>query len=154
MARKYNDRYVRYYTFGSTAAKLVREERRASLPKYNKPEKRKPIPFDPVAFVGSTVAVVLAVLMVVGMLQVACTTAQVHDLQTQIVGLELEQQMLAERYEGGYDLNEVRVAAASMGMVSMEDAAHVRVEVPSQVVEVPQLSWWESLLMSLRQFFA
>ena len=153
MARKYNDRYVRFYTFGSTAAKLE-QERRASLPEYKKPPKRKPIPFDPVAFAGTAVVVLLAVLMAVGFFQVARVTDQVHDLQTQIVGLELEQQMLEKRYQSGYDLNEIRTAAAAMGMVSAEEASCVQVEVPGQVIEVPRLSWWESLLMHLRQFFA
>lgn len=154
MARKHNERYVRYYTFGSTAAKVDRVERRASLPKYKAPEKRRPIAFDPVAFVGSAVAIVLAVLMIVGMVQVAFTAAQVHDLQTQIISLEMEQQMLQARYESGYDLNQVRVAAESMGMVSAEEATHVRVEVPAEVIEVRAVSWWDSLLASLRQFFA
>ena len=153
MARKFNDRYVRFYTYGSTAAKLE-QERRASLPKYQKPAKRKPIPFDPVAFFGSAVAVLLAVLMVVGFWQVAHTTAQVHELQTRITGLEMEREMLVERYESGYDLNEIRVAAVSMGMVSAEDATHIRVEIPAQVIEVTQVNWWESVMMSLRQFFA
>ena len=45
MVRKQYDRYVRYYTVGSAAAKLEPEARRASLPKYDKPEKRRPIPF-------------------------------------------------------------------------------------------------------------
>ena len=153
MARKYNDRYVRFYTFGSTAAKLE-QERNVSLPKYAKPAKRKPIPFDPVAFVGSAVAVLLAVLMAVGFYQVAHVTAQVHDMENRIVGLELEQQMLEERYKSGYDLNEVRIAAASMGMISAEDAKHVRVEFTDQAVEVQDLSWLESVLMNLRQFFA
>ena len=153
MARNNNDRYVRFYTFGSTAAK-VEQERRASLPKYSKPPKRKPIPFDPVAFAGSTVAVLLAVLMVVCFFQVAHVTAQVHEVQTQIMGLEKEQQMLEERYESGYDLNEIRTAAATMGMVSAEEANHIRVQVPGQVIEIPAANWWESVVMSLRQFLA
>ena len=70
MARKSTERYVRYYTFGSTAAKLDRDARRATLPQYNDPAKRKPLTVDPVALLGSTVAVVLAILMVVGMIQV------------------------------------------------------------------------------------
>lgn len=153
MARKYNDRYVRFYTFGSTAAK-VEQERSASLPKYTKPPKRKPIPFDPVAFVGCTVAVLLLVLMIVGFAQVAHTAAQVKQVQTEIMGLEMERQMLEERYEAGYDLDEVRAAALSMGMVSVEYANHVRVDVPAQVAEISHLDWLESVLMSLRQFLA
>ena len=106
------------------------------------------------AFAGTAVVVLLAVLMAVGFFQVARVNDQVHDLQTQIVGLELEQQMLEKRYQSGYDLNEIRTAAAAMGMVSAEEASRVQVEVPGQVIEVPRLSWWESLLMHLRQFFA
>ena len=154
MARKMNDRYVRYYTFGSAAPKLEEQKRGAALPKYKKPEKRMPLPFDPIAFLGSAVAVVLAVLMLIGMVQVAGAASQVHELQTQLTVLEQQEQMLLERYQAGYDLNEVRVAAESMGMIPAEEAVHVRVEVPVQTVEVPQVSWWDSVLMQLRQFFA
>ena len=154
MARKTNERYVRYYTFGSAAAKLEEEQKQAVLPKYKAPLKRKPISFDPFAFAGNAVAILLAVLMVVGFIQVAHTTAQVRDLQTQVTALELEKEMLTERYESSYDLEEIRIAAQSMGMVEAEDAAHVRVNVPAQTEEVQRLSWWDSLMMSLRQFFA
>lgn len=153
MARKYNDRYVRFYTFGSTAAKLE-QERGATLPKYKQPAKRIPIPFDPVAFAGCAVAVVLAILMVVGIMQVNQVTTQVQQMKNEIEGLEKAQQMLVERYESGYDLNEIRAAAISMGMVSAEDAAHVRVEVPAQVVETVQAKWWQPIMMGLRQIFA
>ena len=66
MARKFSDRYVRFYTVGSAAAKVEQPERRASLPNYQKTEpKRKPIPVDPFAFLGSAMAIFLAVLMLV-----------------------------------------------------------------------------------------
>lgn len=154
MARKYTERYVRFYTVGSTAAKLDREERKAALPQYKTPQKRQPIAIDPIGFVGSAVAVVLAVLMIVGMVQVAFTAGQVRDMQTQVQALEKEQEMLRERYEAGYDLDEVRVAAESMGMVPAEDAVRVSVQVPEVPMEVETLSWWDSLVLSLRQIFA
>lgn len=154
MARKFNERYVRYYTFGSTAAKLDREERRAALPQYKPNEKREPLAVDPVALVGNVVAVVLALLMVVGMVQMAITSAQVHDMETRVMSLEKEQELLQEKYESGYDLNEIRVAAESMGMVPEEDAIRVSVNVPAAPVETVQLSWWDSMILSLRQFFA
>ena len=154
MARRNNDRYVRYYTVGSAAAKLEPEARKASLPKYDKPAKRKPISFDPVAFIGSAVAVLLAVLMIVGLIQVAGTAAQVRELETQLAALEREEEILMERYQSGYDLDEVRAAAHSMGMIPVEEAARVQVALPAVSVEVPQVSWWDSLLVSLRQIFA
>lgn len=154
MARNNNDRYVRFYTYGSTAVKVEQPRHTATLPKYRKPEKRKPIPFDPVAFAGSVVAVLLAVLMVVGFVQVAAANAQIRELETQMVALEQQEQMLLERYYGSIDLDEIRVAAEYMGMVRVEDAVHVRVQVPEQNLPVQSLSWWDTMLSSLRQFFA
>ena len=154
MARKYTERYVRFYTVGSAAAKLDTVERKAALPEYKTPEKRKPIPVDPIALVGSAVAVLLAVLMLVGFAQMAHTSAQVKKLQTQVMTLELEQEQLRQKYENGYDLEEVRVAAESMGMIPVEDAIHVRVELPAETVQIETLSWWDSMMLSLRQFFA
>ena len=154
MARNNNDRYVRFYTYGSTAVKVEQPRHTATLPKYRKPEKRKPIPFDPVAFAGSVVAVLLAVLMVVGFVQVAAANAQIRELETQMVALEQQEQMLLEKYYGSFDLDEVRAAAESMGMIPAEEAAHVQIRVPAQSVEVQTLSWWDTLVANLRQFFA
>ena len=154
MARKYNDRYVRFYTFGSTAVKVEDPRRTASLPKDQKHQKRKPIPFDPVAFAGSIVSVLLAVLMIVGLIQVATANAQVRELETQLTGLQQQEQMLEEIYYGSFDLEEIRVAAESMGMIPAEEAAHVQIQVPIRIPEVQTLSWWDSLVVSLRQFFA
>jgi len=154
MARNRNDRYVRFYTYGSTAVKVEDPRRTAALPKYQKPQKRKPIPFDPIAFAGNVVAVVLAILMVVGFIQVAIANAQVQELQLQLTALEQEEQMLEERYYGSFDLEEIRVAAESMGMIPAEEAAHVQVQLPAQTVEVQQLGWWDTMLVNLRQFFA
>lgn len=153
MARRNNDRYVRYYTLGSTAAKLEREERRAYLPKYKNPQKRQPIPFDPVAFVGSAVAVLLAVLMIVGLLQVNHTTHQVKEMEAYVISLERTNGMLQEEYESGYDLNEIRTAAQAMGMIPGEEAARLPISVPAEEPQAPQVSWWDNFLMSLRQFF-
>ena len=154
MARKYTERYVRFYTVGSAAAKLETVERKAALPQYKAPQKRKPIAVDPVSLLGTAVAVLLAVLMLVGFAQVAHTSAQVRKLETQVMTLELEQEQLQQKYEAGYDLNEVRAAAESMGMIPAEDAIHVRVELPGETVQIEHLSWWDSMMLSLRRFFA
>ncbi len=153
MARN-TDRYVRYYTFGSAAPKLDRPESRPKLPDMKPQRKRKPIPVDPVAFLGSAVAVLMAVLMVVGLVQVTGANAQVRDMETQVMSLELEQQMLRDIYENGYDIDDIRADAESMGMIPLSEAEHIQVRVPAQIIETPRLSWWDSLLVSMRQFFA
>ena len=154
MARKYNDRYVRFYTYGSAAVKVADPRRAASLPKEQKAQKRKPIPFDPIAFAGNVVAIFMAILMIVGFCQVAATNAKVQELETQLMVLEQQEQMLLEKYYGSFDLDEVRVAAESMGMIPAEEAVHVQVRVNAPHVEVQQLSWWDNLVANLRQFFA
>ena len=154
MARKYNDRYVRFYTYGSAAVKVEDPRRTASLPKEQKAQKRKPIPFDPFAFAGNVVAVFMAILMIVGFIQVAVTNAKVQELESQLMVLEQQEQMLLEKYYGSFDLDEVRAAADSMGMIPIEEAAHVQIRVDAPNVEVQQISWWDSLVANLRQFFA
>ena len=154
MARRNDDRYVRFYTYGSAAVKVEDPRRTASLPRYKTPQKRKPIPFDPVAFAGNVVAVLLAVLMVVGLVQVAATNAQVREMETRVQTLQQQEQMLLDKYYGSIDLEEIRAAAESMGMVPLEEAVHVRVQLPAQPVQVQRVSWWDSMLASLRQFFA
>ena len=154
MARKYNDRYVRFYTYGSAAVKVEDPRRTASLPKEQKAQKRKPIPFDPFAFAGNVVAVFMAILMIVGFCQVAATNAKVQELEGQLMVLEQQEQMLLEKYYGSFDLDEVRVAAESMGMIPAEEAVHVQVRVDAPNMEVQQLGWWDTLVANLRQFFA
>ena len=154
MARNRSDRYVRFYTYGSTAVQVEDPRRTASLPKYQKPQKRKPFPVDPIAVAGNAVAILLAVLMIVGFIQVILTNNQVQDLEVQLMALEQEETMLEERYYGSFDLEEIRAAAESMGMTAAEDAAHVQIRVPVQTVQIQQLSWWDTMLAGLRQFFA
>jgi hypothetical protein len=154
MARKTTERYVRYYTFGSAAAKLDRDARRATLPKYHDPAKRKPLAVDPVSVLGSAVAVLLAILMVVGMIQVSFTAKAVREAETQVAVLQQEQKLLREKYESSYDLDQVRISAESMGMIPAGEATHVQIRVPAQSVEVQTLSWWDTLVANLRQFFA
>ena len=82
MARKYTERYVRFYTVGSAAAKLETVERKAALPQYKAPQKRKPIAVDPGSQLGTAVAV------------------------------------------------------------------------PTETMQIETMSWWDSILLSLRSFFA
>ena len=41
-----------------------------------------------------------------------------------------------------------------MGMIPVEEANRVQVRVPTQSVQVQSASWWDTMLASLRQFFA
>ena len=154
MASNQTERYVRYYTFGSAAPKLEQPKKKSGLPKMKAPVKRKPLSVDPVALLGCTVALVLAVLMVVGLVQVTQVSAQVRMAEQDIVALELEHEKLEEIYRSGYDLEQIRAEAESMGMIPAGEAAHIQVQVAPRTPEVVQLSWWDSLLLKVRQFLA
>ena len=100
------------------------------------------------------VSLMLAVLMVVGMIQVSFTAKAVREAETQVAVLQQEQKMLREKYESSYDLDQVRISAESLGMLPAEEAVHVGVKAPTETVEIQQLGWWENMLLSLRQLFA
>ena len=103
---------------------------------------------------GSAVAVLLAILMVVGMIQVSFTAKAVREAETQVAVLEQEQKLLREKYESSYDLDQVRISAESMGMIPAEEAVRVGIKAPTETIQIQQLGWWENMLLSLRQLFA
>ena len=154
MANRQSERYVRYYTFGSAAQKLDHQQIRPALPKMKPQKKRKTISVDPVAFYGNAVALMLALLMAVGLFQLHYANSQVHAEQIRVQALEQEQKMLTEIYEDGYDLDEIRAAAESMGMIPVEEATHIQVKVQTAPMETVRMGWWDSLLANLRQMFA
>ncbi len=148
MARKFNERYVRYYTPGNTTGKNPGSGKEPATPE------RKTIEVEPIALVGNAVALLLAVLMIVGLLQVNQINTQVRDMEVYVLGLERIEANLEAEYRNSYDLEEVRLAAESMGMIPAQEALRVPVRVPEEQVEVIQLSWWENFLVSLRRIFA
>ncbi len=148
MARRPTERYVRYYTIGSTSGKAQKQ-----LPKDRQAQPKKIIEIEPVAVAGNLVAVSLAALMAVGMMQVHQVNTEIRQMEAYIIGLERTEEKLEAEYKAGYDLEEVRLAAEKMGMIPAEDAVRVSVRVPEEQVEVVQLSWWETLLVNLRRFF-
>ncbi len=148
MARRFDERYVRYNIPGSVKGKSAQTGRDPMAPE------RKTIEIEPLVLVGNAVAIFLAVLMLVGLLQVNRINTEVRDMEVYILGLERIEANLEEEYKNGYDLEAVREEAESMGMIPAQDAIRVHVWVPEEQVEVVQLSWWENFLVSLRRFFA
>ena len=153
MARSNEVRYIRYYSAGSTAQKLELPREQASLPKPKVRRPAKPVlRVDGLAAVGTVVAAIMLICMVVGFVQVCHTNQQVQQLQEYVAALELEQDALKKEYKMGYDLDEVRLAAQSMGMIPQEQAQRITVSVKEPEVQIQP--WWQSLLVQLRALFA
>ena len=156
MAVKHDIQYVNFYSSGSAARKIEPRPERKKQVRLPKPRKEQAIllRISPLAVAGTLICCVLLVMLVAGIVELGAQQRQTEALQWYVSQLQQENQVLTDTYHAGYDLNEIRTAAATMGMVSAEEANHIRVQVPGQVIEIPAANWWESVVMSLRQFLA
>lgn len=157
MARSNEVQYIRYYTPGSAAEKveLPRLPKKQPRPKAAPaPKKTAPVVrVDGLAAIGIAVAAVMLLCMLMGCAQVYSLNRQIQDLEVYVSQLELRQESLEADYAHGYDLEEIRQAALSMGLVPKDQVEHVTVHIP-EMETVVEISWWENLLNTIREFFA
>ncbi len=132
--RKQKIEYVRYYSAGSEAYQLEPKEpvrnrpvrKKASRP-VPQPQKVVEICVDPLALIAICLTIVMAVLMVVGFNRLQQAQAELQQMETYISWLNTEVQKQTERLESGYDLEAIRKAATSLGMVPIEQVDHLSV---------------------------
>lgn len=156
MARSNDIQYIRYYTPGSAAEKLElpRPVKTQPKPKAKTEKPASPVlQVDALAVVGIVVAAVMLLCMLMGCIQVHSLNRQVQDLEVYVSQLELRQDTLRADYEHGYDINEIRTAAQSMGLVPKDQVQHVTVHIPETETLV-EYTWWESVVNAIRDFFA
>lgn len=157
MARSNDIQYIRYYSPGSAAEKVELPR----LPKKQPKPKAAPVPkkavpvvrIDGLAAIGIVVAAVMLLCMLMGCAQVYSLNRQVLELKEYVSYLELQQDSLEADYAHGYDLEDIRSAALSMGLVPKDQVEHITVHIP-ETETVVEISWWDSLLNSIREFFA
>ena len=149
--------YVRYYTAGNAAPKLaakpVSHTPTKVFRKEPKPVRRIRLLIDPYALVGTAVAVVMVLFILAGCFQVDRANRTVAAMETHISAVKAENAALAEAYEQGYDIEEIKTAAAAMGLIPVEDAEHIRIHV-AEPVTPPEPGFWEELWAELRELFA
>ncbi len=132
--RKQKIEYVRYYSAGSEAYKLEPNQPVRNQSAKKKAHKAAPRPaeirqlsIDPLALVAICLTVVMVVLMFVGYTRLQEAQAQLQQMENHIQYLENEKQELTAYFESGYDLEAVRKAALSLGMVPIESVDHYKV---------------------------
>lgn len=155
MARSNEIQYIRYYSPGSAAEKVeLPKIIKQPKPKARKQKAKAPVlRIDGLAAVGIVVAAAMLLCMLLGCVQVCAINRQVQDLEVYVSKLEVQQDQLKSDYEHGYNLEEVRMAAQAMGLVPVEQVQHITVEIPEQET-VLELTWWETVLASLKDLFA
>ncbi len=154
MARVNKVQYVNFYTAGSAAYKFEPKplpKKQATLPKIRR-KKRILVHVDPVAVICGCVAVVLLVMMLTSLIQFSAVRQQEQQMAEYVQQLQQENAALQAEYRAGYDLEEIRDIALGMGMVPVEQAEHIQVELNVPVVEEP--SAWENFCTFLAGLFA
>lgn len=155
MAQKLDVQYIRYYTPGSAAQKIMPAfpAEKSVLPRLKKRKVHK-IYVDPVAMLGIAVAVCMLILMAVGVHQLRQAQRQTDTMQSYVDQLSKSNAQLRERYTESYDIREVEEVALAMGMIPQEEADRIRVSVELPVQEEQQASLWQQLGTFLTGLFA
>ena len=149
-----------YYVDGSTARKVERRPapKKAAAPAatpQRRRSRRKTVAVDPVALGGLLVVAVMICAMVVGFAEYTASVERNAQMSAYIDSLQEENAALQQRYEAGYDLEDIQDVADALGMVPVEDAQQITIEVelPQQEAQT-QLSLWESFTTFLAGLFA
>ena len=151
MAQKPEIQYVgQFYVHGSEAKKLAQktEQKKAKteLPKHRFERVRK-IHVDVLAVSSLIVAVVLMITMVAGTLAMQTAWQELDTARQYVYELENRNAVLTAQYRSGYDLEEVRSAAVALGMIPVEEAQVMKLQ-----VTVPRIQPEPTLMEEIRWF--
>ena len=157
MAMQPDIQYVPFcYVDGSTARKVQRQPQKkaSAAPVQQRRAKRKVIAVDPVAVCGILVAMAMLVMMLVGFVQYNICREQTRLMQDYVTSLQLENAQLQQNYDDSIDLDYVEEVADALGMVPVDYAQqiHIDVQLPQQITE--EMSLWESITTFLAGLFA
>ena len=157
MPRKPEIQYIgQFYVHGSEAKKVEVQQTprktKAQLPKQQVRQVRQ-ISVDPVAICGMAVAVILAVVMIFGASQIGDAWEGYETMAGYASDLRYENIRLTRQYRGMYDLEDIRVAAETLGMIPVEQAQTMALTVTMPVPD-PEPTLWEQVSWFLKGLFA
>ena len=157
MSQKPKIQYVgQFYIHGSEARQLELQEKKkqakSKLP-LERLRKVEVIYLDPVAVFGIVTALVMLAVMILGVLQIRDDWEAYHTMSDYVSQLNSENAELQAQYRSGYDLEDIRVKAAALGMVPQSE-----LEVRTVYVTIPhpepEMTWLEELQWFFSGLFA
>ncbi len=157
MAMSTDIRYISFYTDGSAAKKVERKPvyKPVAAPKpVVGSKKRILVRVDPVAVAGIVLAVVMFFSLISAFNQYNVWARKNAQMGQYILTLQQEQVQLRKTYEEGYDLAQIQQIAEAIGMVPIEQAQHITVDVHLPEVEQGKSSLWEEITIFLAGLFA
>lgn len=133
--RKMKIEYVRYYNAGTEAYKLE-----PSQPEHpNRPVRKRThkaalqsvktveLAVDPLAMIAICLTVVMVVLMCIGFSRLRAAEADLEQMEKYVEILETDVEKESARLEEELDLEALRKAAVSLGLVPIEEVDHLRI---------------------------
>ena len=156
MAQRVDVQYIQFYTQGSAARQILPAVKTQTgvLPKMKK-KKIQRIYIDPVAALGTVVALCMLVMMVVGINQLRGEQQKTADMVAYVAQLQQENISLQEQYDTQCDMEAVEKTALALGMIPREQADHtsIQVELPPTQNDM-QVSLWHRIGTFLTGLFA
>ena len=157
MVRKPDIQYVtQFYSYGSEAKVLElkpkTQKKKFTLPKVA-PQQKIDIRFDPVAWAGIVVAIMLVVLMAVSVHSYLDCCADYEQMTDYVISLQNFNVEKQQEYVKLYDLNDIQEKALALGMIPMEEA-EVFTFTPVIPEEEAEPLWWEDVSWFLKGLFA
>lgn len=154
MARRTNVQYVQFYTDGSAARKVapVAPLKTMKLPKIKK-VKRTTLHIDPTAFAGIAMAVMMAVLIVIGVVRLSVAQQEMNQMSQYVQTLREENVRLEQEFAEGYDIEEIERTALALGMVPEDQVEHITMKLP-EIQETEEPSGWDRFTTFLAGLFA
>ncbi len=155
MAQRVDIQYVKFYTRGSAAKRVMPAIplHTGALPRVKK-RKRVCVYVDPVATLGIVVAVCMLIMMAVGVSRLQAEQQKTAAIVAYVEQLQQENASLRAQYAQECDLEAIEKTALALGMIPMEEADHIsiQVELPAQQEQV--LSIWQRIGTFLTGLFA
>jgi len=155
MVQRVDIQYVRFYTQGSAAKKVAPaiSVHTGALPQVTK-RKVQRIYLDPVALLGTAVAVCMLIMMLVGLSGLRAEQAKTEEMVSYVEQLRQENEALHTQYEEECDLERIRETALALGMIPCEEAAHVAIQVSVPQVQEEPANLWQRIGTFLTGLFA
>ena len=133
MAQRTDVQYVQFFAQSNTAQRAMPSTRSYTHPlPRTKTRKAVRVYVDPVAILGTLVAICMLVMMLVGLGQLRTAQAKTATMTSYVEQLEVQNQQLKSEYVASCDLEAIEKTALALGMIPQEDAKHTQI-----VVEVP-----------------
>ena len=157
MNQKPKIQYVgQFYIHGSEARQLELQEKKkrakSKLP-MERLHKAEVIYLDTVAIFGITVALIMLTVMIVGAVRIHADWQEYRVMSDYVSRLNSENAQLQADYRSQYDLEDIRVKAAALGMVPKSELEKRTVYVTVPQPE-PEMTWLEEIQWFLNGLFA